>query len=240
MADNVERPADNLDAANLKAAEALRGKRTPSSVQTQQSAPQATLPPAAAPVIPASQKAPPWSPPDRTPDASASMASAPPGTVMLDLPGAAPLAEPIPAATVEERAKYEAALATVQELQQKVWQGQAPPSNVPVVQTLRKFRIRLEGVTVKTGKSNELTRYLRNLRKIIHPIHAHIVVLTPDGADVVDAYTPGEAWDKFKARFAIKKSEHTPMIAEMNSPEDLRAFELEKKGEISGDVTMSA
>jgi hypothetical protein len=237
-----------LDAANIKALEKVREQRKASggsqqaAPQVSQATPQQATQQAAPqwPAVPPNQQPPPWKPPDRTPTPEACMATAPEGTVQVPKKEPVPAPEPLPPATAEERAEYEAALAKVQLLQGKVWQHGPPPANVPMVQTLRKYRVRLEGVTVKAGKDNALVRYLRNLREIVHPIHPHIVLPCPDGADVVDAYSPGEAYEKFKRRFNIRKSEHQPMFCEVGSPDDERAFEAEKRGEVYGTASMSA
>jgi hypothetical protein len=55
----------------------------------------------------------------------------------------------------------------------------------------------------------------------------------PDGLDVVEAYSPGEAWEKFRKRFNIVRvTEQTPSITVLGSEEDRRAEEMEERGEV--------
>jgi hypothetical protein len=214
MADELGRPPDGLDAANLKALEAARAK----------GAQQKGKPPTPTPLNPAAVA---LGTGARSADQSAWQKTSYEQALAAEAAARTPEPPPIPL-TDAEKAEYEAALQKVRELQGRAYGGALPPVGAPALQVLRKWRVRLDGVTAAgTPGGKILARYLRKLRKYAHPLTGSITEF-PDGADVVEAYSPGEAWDLFRGRFAIQQSSHMPTIVELGGPEDLAALEREE------------
>jgi len=137
--------------------------------------------------------------------------------------------------TEEQVSKLKAALDTVRELQALAWPGGERPADLPVLRTVRVWRLRLPGVTscVTSLGTNPLRSFLRGLREIVHPLcsirpeMSKFNEATPHGGDCVEAVDQLEAWEKFRRRFSIIKTEVQYSILEVDSPEDRAAEERE-------------
>jgi hypothetical protein len=222
MADELGRPPDGLDEANQKAAAELAAARKRAGKNP--------------PVNPAVAA--------QTSGAKSAAESGWKNTIeqqvqsVLNHPApAVPPPEPPPVPLSEaEQAEYDAALARVRELQNRRYGGSPPPEYAPELRTLRKYRVRLDKVT---AKAKVLTDYLRHLKRQPHPLGGQDAVY-PDGADVVEAYSEGEAWEKFKARFCIAKTDQNYSVLEAGSPADQKAFELEDRDMMISEAKVPA
>jgi hypothetical protein len=233
MAEDKQAADASIQAANDKAIEAARAlarEKAKNAVKDVQKGPQATLQNAALAALASGAQTSVQSGFQKTLEQQAAAFIQPPAQAAPEVPPPEPLTE-------AEQAEYKSALERIQELQKKAYGDAMPPEGVPALRPVKKWRVRLDGVTIgTTAGAKQLVAYQRNTKMVPHPLPGYRPLLCPDGLDVVEATSEGEAFEKLKARFSIIQTEKTPVIVEYNSAKDRELLQAEfLAGVASGD-----